>query len=288
GAQPDLAQRVLARHVEDLVSAGRHGLGELHEQRRFPDPRIAADQHQRAGHDAAAQHAAELAEGQGQSLEATGGDLRQPPRHADLRLADRPRSAAAWRGLHTLDQRVPLAALGAAAEPLQRPRAALLADVDHARLVHGESYLGRVEPRAVPGAPPYTALSLRGSGLRRLRQRRLFGLRRHHQVVALEVDEHRVAGLEATLEQRLGQRVFDQVLDRATHRSRAIGRIVTLLHQEVLGAVGHVDLHLLLRQLGADPLEQQVDDLADVVLGERAEDHAGVDAVEELGLEEVL
>ena len=47
-------------------------------------------------------------------------------------------------------------------------------------------------------------------------------------------------------------------------------------------------LHLLRPELVADAGQHQVHDLADLVLGERAEDDRGVDAVEELGPEGVL
>ena len=62
GAQADLRRRLLARDVE-RPPAGALQVAERHRrQRRLADARRAADQHQRAGHEPAAEHAVQLAD----------------------------------------------------------------------------------------------------------------------------------------------------------------------------------------------------------------------------------
>src|SRR6266540_2817806 len=113
-----------------------------------------------------------------------------------------------------------------------------------------------------------------------------FGLQR--QVIRAAIDQHHVAGLEAAVQQTFGQRILDQVLDRATHRARAKDRVETLVHQHVLGVLGHFHRQPLLGELLLGAAELQVDDFADLHLAQGTEDDRGVDAVEELGPEELL
>ena len=62
GAQADLRRGLLAGDVE-RAPAGGGEVAERHvRQRRLADPRRAAEQHERAGHEAAAEHAVELAD----------------------------------------------------------------------------------------------------------------------------------------------------------------------------------------------------------------------------------
>ena len=87
------------------------------------------------------------------------------------------------------------------------------------------------------------------------------------------IDDDRSARPEATQQQRLGERVLDHVLDDAAQRARAVVHVVAQLDDVVLGLVGDDEVDLLGPQLLAHPGEQQVDDLADLLDGERAEDH---------------
>ena len=58
----DLVLGLLARRVEHRTDLAREVRGGLQQQRRLADARLAAEQHERAGHDAAAEHAIELAD----------------------------------------------------------------------------------------------------------------------------------------------------------------------------------------------------------------------------------
>ena len=88
--------------------------GGLQQQRRFADARLAADQHERSGHDAAAEHAIELADAGRQPLGDDGVDvgveLRPGRRRQRVALLRRWRRRRGHRPL--LDERVPRAALG--------------------------------------------------------------------------------------------------------------------------------------------------------------------------------
>src|SRR5690606_38116634 len=97
--------------------------------------RIAADQDHRARHDAAAEHAVELADAARAAPLACGGKRRdrlRPPALA-TGTAARPR----LRRDRLLDQRVPLAAVRAAPEPARRLRTAVLTREHRAPLGHG-------------------------------------------------------------------------------------------------------------------------------------------------------
>ena len=74
-AQPDLLGRFLARDIDDLVPFARKARGDLEQQRRLADAGIAADQHRRAGDDAAADRPVEF-----------GNSARQPLRQRRRRL----------------------------------------------------------------------------------------------------------------------------------------------------------------------------------------------------------
>src|SRR5918994_1919559 len=83
-------------------------------------------------------------------------------------------------------------------------------------------------------------------------------------------------------------RVLDVALDRPAQRTRAHCRVPALLHEEVRGLAGEVERQLALGQRLPDPLQQQLDDLGDLLLGELVEDDHLVDPVEELGPEDLL
>jgi len=136
GAQLDLRGGFLAGDVEDGPLAAGERVAHLDEQGGLADTGIAADEHDGTGHDAAAQHAAQLADRHGDAFVAIGRDVGQGLRADAGRQSDAGRPA--WRGLlhRHLDQRVPLAAIRAAAHPLALCAAAGLADVPGLRLRH--------------------------------------------------------------------------------------------------------------------------------------------------------
>ena len=136
-ARLDLMFRFLTGAVEHRSDRVREMRRRLQQQRGLADPRLAADQHQRSGHDAAAEHPIELVDPGRETRRHDSVDLFVEPRTrgGGERVAGPGaggRRARARRDRHgaLLDQRVPGAALGAAAEPLLRLRAALLAAED--------------------------------------------------------------------------------------------------------------------------------------------------------------
>ena len=62
GAQPDLADRLLAGDIDDAASGARQRGGDLDQDGRFADARIAADEERGARHEAAADDPVELAD----------------------------------------------------------------------------------------------------------------------------------------------------------------------------------------------------------------------------------
>ena len=105
----------------------------LQQQRRLADPGLAADEDERAGDDTAAEHAIELADAGRTAARRrqvdVGIELR--PGGPGKRVALLGRAGRHRRGHGTLlDHRVPGAALGTAAQPLGRLRAALLTGED--------------------------------------------------------------------------------------------------------------------------------------------------------------
>src|SRR3954463_5653988 len=100
--------------------------------------------------------------------------------------------------------------------------------------------------------------------------------------------EHGAALDELRAQHEVGERVLDVALDRPAQRARAHRRVPALLDQEVLGPLRELQLEIAPRQRLADPPQQEVDDLLDLVLLQLVEDDDLVDAVEELGAEDLL
>ena len=122
-AQLDLALRLLARDVEHAAVGAAEQVRHLQQQRALADPRLAADQHQRARHDPAPEHAVELVDARGDAR-LLGVVDRVEGLRARRRLAHELRVGTALargrrRLLALLDEAVPLAAVGAAPEPLR-------------------------------------------------------------------------------------------------------------------------------------------------------------------------
>jgi hypothetical protein len=121
-ARLDLVLRFLAGAVQHRSDRPRHVGGSLQQQRGLADPGLAAQQDQRAGHDAAAEDAIELVDARrkpGVLLDFDLGIQARRCRGASERVAmtrRRPRIARGRRSL--LDKRIPRAAVRTAAEPL--------------------------------------------------------------------------------------------------------------------------------------------------------------------------
>src|SRR5258705_10900151 len=101
------------------------------EQCGLADARLAAEQHQRARHDAPAQHAIQLPRAGGEAPVPGRFVLRERRRRGAARPRETRDAAirlAAGAGDHCLDEAIPLATVGAAAHPLRALVAALLAN----------------------------------------------------------------------------------------------------------------------------------------------------------------
>ena len=158
--EPQLPAGFLAGGVQDGdlgagPGAAGHAGGGLQHERRLADAGLAAQQHERPGHEAAAQDAVELADAGAAALERAprsgraappgrcrpcGGPWR-PPRAPGGALVD-----------ERFDQRVPGAAGAALAFPAQERLAAGLADVAALGTGHGESASARAGHMAGPDA----------------------------------------------------------------------------------------------------------------------------------------
>ena len=124
-----------------------------------------------------------------------------------------------------------------------------------------------------------TVLAASASG----RRRNLGAL--EHELALGRVDPDGVAGHEAPLEDRQRQLVDQALLDHPLERPGAVRRVVAQVAEQRPRRVGQLDLDVAL----ADPLDQaldlQVDDLADLLAGQRLELDDVVEAVDELGPE---
>jgi hypothetical protein len=119
----DLVLRLFARAVKHRSDRSRDIRRRLKEQRRLANPRLAAEQHQRPGHDAAAEDAVELVDAGGEARVLLELDLRVQARRsggAAERVTVRRRGLRRRILTPFLDERIPGAAVGAAAQPLRR------------------------------------------------------------------------------------------------------------------------------------------------------------------------
>ena len=122
GAQAHLADRLLGAHVEHALAGCRGARATSSSSVDLPTPGLAAEQDRGARHDAAAEHAVELGDAARPVGDRLGADLGDGSRGA----ASLMRTAVTLRGgLRRVDDRVPLLALAAAADPLGAGPAAL-------------------------------------------------------------------------------------------------------------------------------------------------------------------
>jgi hypothetical protein len=74
-------------------------------------------------------------------------------------------------------------------------------------------------------------------------------------------------------------------LDHALERTRAVGRVLAKVPDQCLGRFGQLDLDVPLAHPLDQPPHLQLDDLRDLLAGQRTELDDVVKAVDELGLE---
>ena len=88
-----------------------------------------------------------------------------------------------------------------------------------------------------------------------------------HDLVALAVDDDRLAGVELLPQDLLGERVLDEPLDRAPQRAGTELRVVALLGEQQLRLGRELEAEALALELVLHPLDHQVDDLGDLLPG---------------------
>src|SRR4051812_5502018 len=152
--------------------------------------------------------------------------------------------------------------------------------------------------RSVTETSPIVGCVTAGRRLRRAvkacssrRAHRLPGLRRLRLGVAPGDDELVVlaaagAGRSVAVvasDQRPRDARLALALDEAPQRARAVDRVVALARDERARRLGDLEREPPVGEAGADAGELQVDDLLDLLEGERLEEGNLVDAVEELG-----
>ena len=120
-----VAYRTPARGARD---AARHPAGDLEQERRLADARLAADQKQRPGHDPAAQHAIELNHSRREPTGRRLGRRGERNRLGAARPTTRPGPGGRARRHDRLDEGVPGRARAALAFPAREVSAAGLAD----------------------------------------------------------------------------------------------------------------------------------------------------------------
>ena len=138
-AQFDLMLGFFAGAVENRPDAARHVRGHLQQQRRLADAGLAAKQHERSRHNAAAQHAIEFLNARRNSRRVGGFDIAVEPGGRAARNEAVPmvcRRGRAFRRRLLFDERVPRAAIGAAPHPFLLLPAALLAREHRLRRPH--------------------------------------------------------------------------------------------------------------------------------------------------------
>ena len=96
------------------------------------------------------------------------------------------------------------------------------------------------------------------------------------------VDGDLVAGLEPAAEHHPRELVLDQALDRPPQRAGAELRVEALAREQLDRLVAELDLDPLRAQPPCQPVEQQLRDLGQLLVGEGPEDDDLVDPVDEL------
>src|SRR5205809_423651 len=110
----------------------------------------------------------------------------------------------------------------------------------------------------------------------------LFDKRRQ---VILEHDLDLARVLEPSLDQFFRERIANALLYGATHRSRAIERLVAFFDQPSLDILADLKLHPTLHQPDVELSDQDIQDAHEMLFDKLMEDHHFVDSVEELRAE---
>ena len=104
----------------------------------------------------------------------------------------------------------------------------------------------------------------------------------------VHVHIHDGTALPLAFQNLLGKRILQQALDRAAQRTGAERRVGALLRDELRRRGRQVDRHVLRDHALAQIGHHKLDNLSDLLVGERLEHDNLVDAVQELGSEQLL
>src|SRR5579863_5133024 len=109
----------------------------------------------------------------------------------------------------------------------------------------------------------------------------------HFARLRIRIHAQCIAWLHFAVQKLQRQRVLDQPLNRTLHRPRAVRRIVAFAEEQSFRRRSEVQFHLLL----AEPLQQmpqlKVNDVLDLVLAQRTEQHDIINPVQELRTEDL-
>ncbi len=198
--------------------------------------------------------------------------------------------------LDLFDHGAELAAVTAATLPARGTRAARLTSPDRA-LPSPCAYSPAAPPEALP--PPERELERRGdavltdgtsgsSDARRVETATTPSPLRNAACPSSTNTSMTSPAQPVAREDLLGERVLEQALNRTAERAGAERGVEALLRQKLAGVLGERDAEALLAELHAQPVDHEVDDLLDLLGVQVVEDDDLVDAVEELGAEELL
>ena len=183
GSQPDLRRGLLAADVQRRAARALEQAERHRRERRLADPRRAAEQDQRAGNEAPAEQAIQLADPGLKARRAVGGDVAQAQRLGRSRGAGARGDAGTRelaRGRALLGERVPLRARRALSVPLRVSVPAGGADEDRFRSRHrpsvgaaadGFARRARSPPQPCARSARFGATCVAGAGRHRRMQR---------------------------------------------------------------------------------------------------------------------
>ena len=111
------------------------------------------------------------------------------------------------------------------------------------------------------------------------------GLAVHHQLSVCDVHREGISALYLAGDDFPADEGLNGVLDIPAQGPGAVHRVIGLINDEVFGGVGEGDGKLLVGEPAVEAGDQQVDDVSDIVFGQRLVKDDFVQPVEELGAE---
>ena len=275
GAIGNLRRRLFARRIEDASAGECDPCSGLQQQRALADAWFTAEQDDGARHGATTKNAIKLGDSEREARCAicAGRSQRLWLHRSGSRSSASGTSARRGSITNRLNQGFKFAAIRTSTCVCGRNTAAGLADPVALALRHAANALVDCADR----------LSRHSGG----RSYPLFA--NHHCDRTIDKINHiRCADRICPLEQALGEWILDERLDGAAERAGAIRDVVPDLDEVILCRIGDNEIMPLRAQLRHDALDEQVDDATHLLLVERPEDDARINAIEELWAERLL